>query len=127
MGALTQLKYRHRLGEERKDRASEHREAEGNQQHVVDQEDRLARQEGVELSALAEPIPAPDEERERRQEDHGQIRKEEGADRAAGECVDRRDDAAPGEECPEDRESEGERDQRQVPDLQHRAPFLDHD
>ena len=117
----------HRLGEEREDRAEEHGEAEGDQEHVVHQEHRLAREERVQLRALAEPVPAPHDERERRQQDRGQVGQEEGADRAAGERVDRGDHAAPREERPEDRQGEGERDQGQVPDLQHRAPFLDHD
>ena len=89
MGTLTQLKYgradrhlgpRHRFREEREDRAHEDGEAEGHEQHVVHQEHRLARQERVELRALAEPVPAPDEEPERRQQDRGQVGEEEGAD-----------------------------------------------
>ena len=106
--------------------APEDRQAERDEQQVVVEKRRLARDERLELRPRAQQRQAHVDE------DHGEGRHEDdeaqepAAERALGERVDRVDHPGAGEERAEDREAECERDEDHVPELQHAALLLDH-
>ncbi len=117
----------HRLREHRLHDAPEDRQAQRDEQQVVVEERRLARDERLELRLRPQQRQAPD--RSAPTEKTTQITmkpRNQPPMRALRERVDRVDDAGARQERAEEREAERERDEHHVPDLQHPALLLDH-
>src|SRR5205807_5817807 len=97
-----------RLGDEREGDSPEDRQREGDEQEVVVEKGRLARDDRLELRLRAQQRETPEDERERGRRDEADEAEEPWADRALRERVDRDEDAGACEERAEDRQAQGE-------------------
>ena len=75
----------HRLGDDREERAPEHRERDADERQVVEQECRLAADQRLQLHFRLEHRPAGVQQREREHRRYQQQRQEEVADIRLGE------------------------------------------
>ncbi len=115
-----------RLGEDRERRQQEDAAGHADEDQVVEQEGRFPGDDRLEPGLRFEIGQAHDQQAQRTEEDERQEPGEPGSDIRRGEGVNRRDDAAAGQEGAEDRQREGQQDQQHVPDPEHVLLFLDH-
>ena len=111
---------------EREDRTEQNHERDPQQDEIVAEEGRLARQRGVEPGGGREtPGPRGDQPEPDHQDRHQEPQVHRPHQRL-GKGVDGGEDAATGEERPERRQRERPHDEAEVPDLQHASALLDH-
>ena len=92
-----------RLVEEGKDGAEQHDDGEADEEHVVGDEEPLAREGVIDTHRRAQPVTAPGEQARTERHDHEEEADEQRTQRARGEGVHALQHARAGEERGEDR------------------------
>src|SRR5208337_347446 len=104
----------------------EHREHQRQQNPIIEKEAAFARDHGIKLVLAFQVVQAQEKQGDGKEQNDGEENGEERADVGLRESVHGRNNPAARQKCAEDAQEERQDDQRDVPNFQHSALFLDH-